>query len=312
MKFALVLAFLAATPALAEAPVTSPAPKANPQATTQAAAIPESKTPDSKPARKPKARPGELSTVVMGGPAFGNGLPALRPRPRPTAAEQAPVVQVAAALSAMPGQVMISPRPRPEGLERRMSLVPVGYRVQPPSSIITGLKGSVCGNPLIRGRTIPPIVSRVRGCGLHDGVEVTSVAGVELGEGAQIDCPTAQALATWVQKGLKPTVGNLGGGVVALETGPTYACRPRNNQKGNRLSEHGRGAALDVMGIRLANGVVLSVLKGWGTQAQGQVLKAVHASACGPFTTVLGPKADRFHDDHFHLDTAKGRGPYCR
>lgn len=299
---------LAAAPVLAEAPASSRVPRPNPLA--MAPVVAEG-TAAAAPAdlRKPKPRPGELSAVVKGGPAFGNGLPALRPRPRPTAAEQAPVVQVAAAL---PASVVLSPRPRPADLDRRMTLLPVGYRVQPPSSIITGRKGSVCGNPLIRGRTIPPILSQVRGCGLHDGVEVTSVAGVAVGEGVQIDCPTAEALAGWVQKGLKPTVGNLGGGVVALETGPTYACRPRNNQKGNRVSEHGRGAALDVTGIRLANGVVLSVQKGWGTAAQGQVLKAIHASACGPFTTVLGPKADRFHDDHFHFDTARGRGPYCR
>jgi hypothetical protein len=35
-------------------------------------------------------------------------------------------------------------------------------------------------------------------------------------------------------------------------------------------------------------------------------------AACGPFNTVLGPGSDPFHGDHFHLDTARGRGPYCR
>jgi len=39
----------------------------------------------------------------------------------------------------------------------------------------------------------------------------------------------------------------------------------------------------------------------------------MHRAACGPFGTVLGPNADRFHQDHFHFDTARHRsGPYCR
>ncbi len=33
-----------------------------------------------------------------------------------------------------------------------------------------------------------------------------------------------------------------------------------------------------------------------------QFLKTVHKGACGLFSTVLGPEADAFHRDHFHLD----------
>ena len=208
-------------------------------------------------------------------------------------------------------RLLCQPRPAvpPSGVPRPRTIWPGSrWSLSGPSRP----KGSVCGNPLLRGRTIPPIASRVRGCGLQDGVELTSVAGVRVGEGVQVDCTTALALADWVHDRLKPTVGNLGGGVVALETGPTYACRPRNNQKGNRVSEHGRGAAVDIMGIRLASGAMLSVRDDWGKAKEGRVLKAIHASACGPFTTVLGPKSDRFHKDHFHIDTAQGRGPYCR
>jgi hypothetical protein len=39
----------------------------------------------------------------------------------------------------------------------------------------------------------------------------------------------------------------------------------------------------------------------------------MHKSACGPFGTVLGPDADKYHKDHFHFDVAKhGNGAYCR
>jgi len=43
-------------------------------------------------------------------------------------------------------------------------------------------------------------------------------------------------------------------------------------------------------------------------------LRGVRQAACGPFKTVLGPGADEFHTDHFHLDMARRRSDsaYCR
>ena len=47
--------------------------------------------------------------------------------------------------------------------------------------------------------------------------------------------------------------------------------------------------------------------------------KLLETMACGtaavvtPVGTVLGPESDRFHQDHFHFDTARQRnGPFCR
>ncbi|MGE0629374.1 MAG: extensin family protein [Hyphomicrobiaceae bacterium] len=39
-----------------------------------------------------------------------------------------------------------------------------------------------------------------------------------------------------------------------------------------------------------------------------QFLRKVHAGACGLFSTVLGPEANAFHRDHFHLDLRHRRG----
>ena len=45
----------------------------------------------------------------------------------------------------------------------------------------------------------------------------------------------------------------------------------------------------------------------------GALLQRMHRGACGPFGTVLGPDADRYHKGHFHFDTARRRsGPICR
>ncbi|MGL4294095.1 MAG: extensin family protein, partial [Aestuariivirga sp.] len=43
-------------------------------------------------------------------------------------------------------------------------------------------------------------------------------------------------------------------------------------------------------------------------------LEQVHGEACGEFHTVLGPKADQAHRNHFHLDLQNRRNgsTYCR
>ncbi len=46
---------------------------------------------------------------------------------------------------------------------------------------------------------------------------------------------------------------------------------------------------------------------------EGAFLRKLHAGACGPFTTVLGPEANEAHRNHFHFDLAeRRRGPYCQ
>jgi len=42
-------------------------------------------------------------------------------------------------------------------------------------------------------------------------------------------------------------------------------------------------------------------------------LRAMHASACRRFGTVLGPEANEAHRNHFHFDLAErgGRGNFC-
>ena len=47
--------------------------------------------------------------------------------------------------------------------------------------------------------------------------------------------------------------------------------------------------------------------------AEGRFLRRLHAGACGPFSTVLGPEANDAHRNHFHFDLApRQRGPYCQ
>ncbi len=174
-------------------------------------------------------------------------------------------------------------------------------------------KGAVCGDLSIQGQAVGRVPGRLAACGINDAVKISAVNGVVLSQKAVMNCQTAQALNTWVKTGLRPAVGNQGGGVSSLRVVAHYACRTRNNRKGAKISEHGKGNAIDIAGIGLKNGSELTVLSDWGRGKDGRILKKAHRAACGPFGTVLGPKADRFHRDHFHLDTARHRGgAYCR
>ncbi|WP_417268785.1 extensin family protein [Celeribacter sp.] len=233
-------------------------------------------------------------------------IPVLRPEgdigreiPQPPEADWVP--------STPPVTLSPFPQKRPKGLAEKAQAATVARKVS------YGKKGSVCGVAGIRGQAASAIPARVKGCGLDAPVRVTEVAGLRLTTPATIDCTTAKALHTWVEKGAKPAIGRMGGGASGLYVMASYACRTRNNQPGAKVSEHGRGRAVDIGGVLLKNGDRVSVLKDWGKGQKGKALTKMHKAACGPFGTVLGPNANRFHRDHFHFDTARYRsGSYCR
>lgn len=173
--------------------------------------------------------------------------------------------------------------------------------------------GAVCGDPAIQGAAVGRVPGRVSGCGLDDAVSVSSISGVRLSMKSTMDCGTARALKTWVDGSAIPALSGKGGGLREITVAAHYACRRRNNSKTGKISEHGKGRAIDISGFRLANGSEITVLRNWTSGSSGKALRRMHAEACGPFGTVLGPKANRFHLDHFHFDTARYRsGSYCR
>ncbi len=150
------------------------------------------------------------------------------------------------------------------------------------------------------------------GCGVVDAFRVTSVAGVRLSQPATLSRATLDRLDGWLRTRAIPTIGNRGGGLVGITVPAHYACRTRNSRRGARLSEHAKGNAIDISAFVMADGSRLTVLGDWNGR-NSSVMRQLHASACGPFGTVLGPNSDRFHQDHFHFDVASYRsGPYCR
>lgn len=261
--------------------------------------------------------PAEVVSAAPAGPVIGTVNPIV---PRVSAANKAPADPIAAffqglvapkpAVAAMPATSVVavqrSPRPetRPKGFAKLVSAITAPRA--------TSRKGSVCGVPEIKGEAIRAIVG-AGACGIAQPVRITSVSGVAVSGAPTIDCTTAKALNDWVRGGVIPAVGRTGGGLAQIKVIASYSCRTRNNVRGAKLSEHSFGHALDVSGVTLKDGTRLTVLDHWRSAKFGGVIKAMHSSACGTFGTVLGPGADRYHQNHLHLDTARYRsGSYCR
>ncbi len=277
--YALILAglaagFLTSTPALA-APEAAPRPIARSQGAK--AAVRPHPRPTTAPAR-------------------------MRPQPRPDLTRSKAAAKAAERIAFLAPGVSTKPRLRPSAIENQAFFKRRKLR-----------KGMICGDLGIQGERVGRVPGKLKGCGLQDAVRVRSVAGVRLSQPAVMDCTTATALKRWVDNGVRLAF-RPHGKVVELKVAAHYACRTRNNRPGAKISEHGRGRAIDISGFVLQDGEIVTVAKGWKSpQRTRKILQRAWKTACGPFGTVLGPNADRYHWNHFHLDTARYRGgPYCR
>ena len=108
----------------------------------------------------------------------------------------------------------------------------------------------------------------------------------------------------WYQGQLaKAAKAHMGSRITGIVQLGTYACRNVNSAKEGRLSQHATANAIDIASFRLANGKTVSVLRDYGQPTPaGRFLDAAHDRACGIFNVVLGPRYNRLHADHFHLD----------
>ncbi|MFC3180951.1 extensin-like domain-containing protein [Cypionkella sinensis] len=262
--------------AMAEAPATSPRPQQRPAAAVSAEPTPAA-------ILRPRHRPDGLAAA---------------PQPAPEAAN---TLQTAT-FSAMP-----RPHARPKGLVAADEQVAdeEPQASQKPDKK-QSRKGSVCGDPDIRGQEIPAITSKTKGCGISEPVRVTAINGVPFSQPATFDCDTARALKRWMREGMAPAFGNRE--VVQLHIFGSYMCRSRNNVRGAKISEHGRGKAVDIAGFVFSDGKEWTVERDYNKQ-----IRRAQKAACGIFGTTLGPGSDGYHEDHLHFDTAERRGSaYCR
>jgi hypothetical protein len=206
------------------------------------------------------------------------------------------------------------PRPRPFSAGEPVQLTSVPIKPVPVKP-----QPSACRLRLKPMLAVAPSIDPIEGpgeCGQPDLVRLETVVladrtRVEISPPATLGCEMAEALVHWVRDDLSLLARDLGSPLRSIQNYASYHCRGRNNILGAPISEHGKGNALDIRSIRLADGrrveptdphVSKAFREGW------------RRSVCARFTTVLGPGSDGYHENHIHVDLMQRRSAYrmCR
>ena len=103
---------------------------------------------------------------------------------------------------------------------------------------------------------LPTLIGPAR-CGAVDVVQLEAVTmpdktRVSINPPAMLRCAMAEAVAHLGAPGRRPAATELGAPLAAIANFDSYDCRGRNRIAGAKLSEHGKGNALDIRAIRLA------------------------------------------------------------
>jgi hypothetical protein len=205
--------------------------------------------------------------------------------------------------SAAAAQSVPLPRPRPA------QITPVPQEeVQPPPP-------SACRLRLTSDRAIAPSLAPIVGpgeCGAPDVVRLEAVvlpdaSQVAVKPPATLRCTTAEAIVDWVREEAAPRALKLGSVLRAIRNYDSYDCRGRNRVPGAKISEHGKGNALDIKSLTLADGRVVHLTD---PKVPQDYREGMRESMCERFTTVLGPGSDGYHEDHIHVDMAVRHNGY--
>lgn len=160
-----------------------------------------------------------------------------------------------------------------------------------------------------------PDIDEGNGCEVRHRYDVQSLAGIQFSQTATMNCGLTGPLNDWLANTVQNSARDaFGERVVGVDVAASYACRPRNNVRGAKMSEHGYGNAIDIAAFTLESGRKVSVLDDYyGSASSQKFLREVRSEACGEFATVLGPGSDANHRNHIHLDLQNRRSgqAYC-
>ena len=215
------------------------------------------------------------------------------------------------------------PPPRPDGSAPDAGAPAQGQGTQGQGTQGQGTQGqgtpsempAACAAMVAEGlmvASLDPGISAAGACGLAQPVRLTAVRLddgrlVPLQPAAVARCEMAVAATRWFREALAPAIAGQGGQLNVIRIAASYDCRPRNRIAGAKMSEHGRGNAVDVGGFELADGRIWLVEKGGLPKPMRAAMKE---SACSRFATVLGPGSDGYHEDHIHVDLAQRARDY--
>jgi hypothetical protein len=149
-------------------------------------------------------------------------------------------------------------------------------------------------------------------CGGRDMVRLNAVtladhARIEIKPAPLLRCEMAEQLAIWIREDAAPRVSDIGAALQSIENYDDFDCRGRNRVAGAKISEHGKGNAIDIRSLTFSDGRRIGLTD---IAAPKDLRLALRASACARFTTVLGPGSDGYHEQHIHFDLAARHNGY--
>lgn len=204
------------------------------------------------------------------------------------------------------------PRPRPADAPQTIPLPPLRPAILPTPTEPPPPSACQIRLPDIAAAEIIPPVIGTNGCGIDDAVKLSAVktrdnGRIAIAPPATLRCSTAEAIAHWLRDDVAPIAATLGAPLASVTNFAAYECRGRNRVVGALISEHGKGNALDIRALTLANG---KHYEPTDVAVSKDARERLKASACARFSTVLGPASDGYHENHVHVDLAERRSGY--
>ncbi|HWM82606.1 MAG TPA: extensin family protein [Pseudolabrys sp.] len=229
------------------------------------------------------------------------------------ASEKAEPVAAAPPVAAIPAAAPL-PRPRPK-------LPPTAAEPRSFAEAVAGLDldaveaTSAPSDCLVRldAMALVEPLPRLIGPGACGGSDMVRMHALFLGDNSrvtinpplQLRCRMAESFANFVRDDLAAVFR--GRGLRRIAGTGSYECRGRNRIAGAKVSEHGKGNAIDIHSLQFADG---SALVPTDLLADKDLRETLRTAACRRFTTVLGPGSDGYHEEHVHLDLAERRNDY--
>ena len=145
-------------------------------------------------------------------------------------------------------------------------------------------------------------------CRLEGAVKLRSIATefgrVSISGEPTLLCSFARQFVGWVgDVGAPLTLAYTGQKLATIETGPGFICRTRYDRPDAVLSEHAKGNAIDIASFVLADRTRIPVKNEPTDSAMTRnLIRTLRTTACGYFTTILGPGSNASHADHLHFD----------
>ena len=192
------------------------------------------------------------------------------------------------------------PRAKPQTSQKQAAIIP---RVLPQDTLVPDDKIDTCLQKLRAAGAdfaVPATNVASGKCHVQNPVNLKAVRAlgnsIKLPEAPLLNCKFALQFSKWLGEAGAPILAaQLDSPLDKLSTGPGFECRGRNGDGSAKISEHGYGNAVDITTLRMRDGKVINV-------AGSKLFDGFRTSACGYFTTVLGPGSNAAHEKHFHFD----------